>query len=178
MITSYAGDYVTFNSIQKIIFIAFPYRMSITGGLAQFSVHLKSQVEYAFSNKYVFNFALNVSKVCSWFRISSGSEFQSFGPETQKLRRAHFNCSSSRHHKVTAGGRPVGLESRIDPDLRQRFDQIGRGIAVQTLESEDADAYGICRRSRICSQMMLCEEWEIRCHDVTYCSHWMKEMKY
>ena len=46
----------------------------------------KSQEKYAFVNKYVFNFASNVSKVCSWCRISSGSEFQSFGPETQKLR--------------------------------------------------------------------------------------------
>ena len=36
-------------------------------------------------NRCDFNLALNVAKVCSWVRISRGSEFQSFGPETQKL---------------------------------------------------------------------------------------------
>ena len=54
-----------------------------------------------------------------------------------KTPRAHFNCLSSRHHKVTAGGRPVGLKSRIDRYLRQRLGQIiGRGIAVKTFEGD------------------------------------------
>ena len=56
-----------------------------------------------------------------------------------KTPRAHFNCSSSRHHKVTAGGKPVGLESRIDRYLRQRLGQIGWSIAVKTFEGEDAE---------------------------------------
>ena len=53
--------------------------------------------------------------------------------------RAHLNCSSSSHHKVTTGGRPVGLESRIDRYFRQRLGQIGWGIAVKTFEGEDAE---------------------------------------
>ena len=63
---------------------------------------------------------------------------RALGPRYKTLR-AHFNCSSSRHHKVTAGGRPVGLESRIDRYLQQRLGQIGRGIIVKTFEGEDAE---------------------------------------
>ena len=47
-----AADGVTaVNSIQKIICIALRYRISITGGPAQFSIYLESQEKYAFLNK-------------------------------------------------------------------------------------------------------------------------------
>ena len=45
------GKQLQFNSIQKIICIALPYRISITGGPAQFSIYLESQEKYAFLNK-------------------------------------------------------------------------------------------------------------------------------
>ena len=48
---NYNNKICVFNSIQKIICIALSYRISITGGPAQFSIYLESQEKYAFLNR-------------------------------------------------------------------------------------------------------------------------------
>ena len=72
----------------------------------------------------------------NFLRLSFSFLLYFFGPETQNLRGPILTV---RFHKVTAGGRPVGMESRIDRYLRQRLGQIERGITVKTFEGEDAE---------------------------------------
>ena len=97
-----------FNSIQfKKSFVS-PPLSNIHYGRARTALYIiRKSGKYAFLNKWVFNLALNDSKVCSWYWISSGSEFQSIGPETEKLRGPfqlfEFEAPQGHHGWQTCG---------------------------------------------------------------------------